>query len=386
VPDAPSNSPLLSDTQRKVVGGGLTLLAFIGSVALIVFALTMVGRFIAFFSSALWPIAVAAVIALILRPLVDRLEQRLRGRRTAAVILLYGITLLVIAGALVLILPPLIEQTLDFIGYVPTLWDNVSTYVQDHYPKWVSLARTQLAERGLPNITELIATETKTFLSHAVPSVVAAVGGLLDAFAFLTHVVIIPVYLFFFLLMRGEPTKHLGTHLTFLRPGVRDDVVFLTTEFIGIVESFFRGQLVIGLTMGVLYAIGFTVIGLKFGLFIGLALGLLNIIPYLGTILGLATALPLAFFQPDGGWHLVGLVVVVKLIVQAIESWVLTPRIMGHRTGLHPAAIIFAVFFWGIAFHGILGMLLAVPLTAFFVTAWRLAKRKYFHPATSATP
>jgi predicted PurR-regulated permease PerM len=382
VPDEPNAAPLLSDPQRRIVGSGLTLLAFLGSVALIVFALAMLGRFIAYFSSALWPIAVAAVLALILRPLVDRLDRRLNGRRTAAVILLYGAVLLVLAGGLLLILPPLIEQTLDFIGYVPTLWDNVSGYFQDHYPKWVAMARTQLAQRGLPNITELIATQSKAFVAHAVPSLIAAIGGVFTAFEFITHVVIIPVYLFFFLLMRGEPTRNLGSHLPFLSPSVRDDVVFLTTEFISIVESFFRGQLVIGLCMGILYALGFSVIGLKFGLFIGLALGLLNIIPYLGTILGLATTLPLAFFQPDGGWRLVGLVIVVKLIVQAIESWVLTPRIMGHRTGLHPAAIIFAVFFWGIAFHGILGMLLAVPLTAFFVTAWRLAKRKYFHAPT----
>jgi predicted PurR-regulated permease PerM len=161
---------------------------------------------------------------------------------------------------------------------------------------------------------------------------------------------------------------------------VRDDVVFLTREFISIVESFFRGQLVIGLCMGVLFALGFSLIGLKFGLFLGLALGILNIVPYLGTIIGLGVALPLAFFQ-GGGWQLVGLVLLVKAIVQCIESWVLTPKIMGHQTGLHPATIIFAVFFWGTAFHGILGVLLAVPLTAFFVTAWRLAKRKYFHVA-----
>jgi predicted PurR-regulated permease PerM len=130
--------------------------------------------------------------------------------------------------------------------------------------------------------------------------------------------------------------------------------------------------------MGILMATGFTIIGLKFGLFIGLALGLLNIVPYLGTILGLAITLPLAFFQPGGGWQLLGLVLLVKGIVQLIESWVLTPKIMGHHTGLHPVVIIVAVFFWGTAFSGVLGMLLAVPLTAFFVTAWRLAKRKYF--------
>jgi len=149
-------------------------------------------------------------------------------------------------------------------------------------------------------------------------------------------------------------------------------------EFVSIVESFFRGQMLIGLFMGVLLALGFTLVGLKFGLFIGLALGLLNIVPYLGTIVGLAVALPLAFFQPGGGWQIVGLVLLVKIIVQAIEGWVLTPKIMGDRTGLHPVTIIVAIFFWGTAFGGVLGMLLAIPLTAFFVTAWRLAKQKYF--------
>lgn len=377
-----SPTPLLTPAQRRTVGFGLTALALFGSIALIIAAFAGLGRLLAFFSGVIWPLAVAGVFALILRPVVDWAQARLRLRRTAAVIVLYGVFLLTMAGALVLILPPLISQTLDFIAYLPTLWDSAATYVQQHYPQWVNMVHGQLEKRGFPDLTQLLADESKAFLSHALPSVKIAFGGLMDAFAFLTHVVIIPVYLFFFLLMRGEPTQHLGSHLPFLKPSVRDDVVFLASEFVAIVESFFRGQLVIGLIMGVLYAIGFTVIGLKFGLFIGLALGLLNVIPYLGTILGLATTLPLAFFQPDGGWHLVGLVIVVKLVVQAIESWVLTPKIMGDRTGLHPAAIIFAVFFWGTAFHGVLGMLLAVPLTAFFVTVWRLGKRKYFRAAT----
>jgi predicted PurR-regulated permease PerM len=131
--------------------------------------------------------------------------------------------------------------------------------------------------------------------------------------------------------------------------------------------------------MGVLLATGFTVGGLKFGLAIGLLTGLLNIVPYLGSILGMSVALPLAFLQPDGGGlTLVGICIGVFLAVQAIEGWFLTPRIMGKQTGLHPVAIIVAVFFWGKALGGILGMMLAVPLTAFFVTAWRLVRRNYF--------
>jgi predicted PurR-regulated permease PerM len=159
---------------------------------------------------------------------------------------------------------------------------------------------------------------------------------------------------------------------------VRADIVFLIREFVIIIESFFRGQMLIGFILGVLLSIGFTLVGLKFGLLIGLVLGALNIVPYLGTIIGLATVVPLAFFQPGGGWPLLGLVLLVKTIVQLIESWVITPKVMGERTGLHPVTIIVAIFFWGTAFGGVLGMLLAIPLTAFFVTAWRLAKQKYF--------
>lgn len=372
--------PLLTDPQRRLAGFALSLLAFFGSAALLIAAIAGLGWLIGYFSSVIWPLAIAGLFTLILRPTVDWLERRLHLQRLVAVVLLYVSFLLVATGSLLLILPPLIDQAVAFIAYLPTLWDSVATYFQQHYPHWVAMLHDNLQNRGLPNLTDLITTETKTFLAHTLPSVKDAFGGLFDAFAFVTHVVIIPVYLFFFLLMRGEPTAHLGEQLPFVGSGVRDDVVFLTEEFVTIIISFFRGQLLIGFCMGVLYAIGFTAIGLKFGLAIGFALGLLNIIPYLGTILGLVTALPLAFFQPGGGWHLVALVLLVKLIVQAAESWVLTPKIMGDRTGLHPVAIIFAVFFWGTAFHGILGMLLAVPLTAFFVTAWRLAKRKYFRP------
>ena len=92
----------------------------------------------------------------------------------------------------------------------------------------------------------------------------------------------------------------------------------------------------------------------------------------------MSVALPLALLQPGGGMSLVGLVLLVFGCVQATEGWYLTPKIMGHRTGLHPIAIMVSIFFWGTALNGILGMVLAIPLTAFIVTAWRLVKRKYF--------
>jgi predicted PurR-regulated permease PerM len=155
-------------------------------------------------------------------------------------------------------------------------------------------------------------------------------------------------------------------------------VVFLIREFLGILVAFFRGQLLIGLIMGALLATGFTIGGLKFGLVIGLFTGLLNVVPYLGSIIGLSVALPLAYFQTGGGPMLVGICVGVFGVVQFVEGWFLTPRIMGKQTGLHPVAIMVAIFFWSKALSGIIGMILAIPLTAFFVTAWRLLRRKYF--------
>ena len=106
-------------------------------------------------------------------------------------------------------------------------------------------------------------------------------------------------------------------------------------------------------------------------------LGFLNIIPYLGSLVGLGLALPIAFFQEGGGFDTLFWVLAVFAVVQLIESYVLTPKIMGERTGLHFMAIIVAIFFWGVAIGGIPGMILAIPLTAFFVSFWHLAKEKY---------
>lgn len=371
-------SPLLSAPQRRIVGVALTLFALFSVAAMCITALGMLGRLLAFFSGVLWPLAAAGVLALMLRPVVDGLQARLRGRRTAAVVLLYGVFALVATAGLVIVVPPIVDQLIAFVTYVPELWANTRAYLQLHYPQWAAFTQRQLAHPGVHQLANTVAAEAKTMVTQALPTLRAAGGGIFGTVAFVTHVAIIPVYLFFFLLMRGGPTFTLSQQLPFLQPSVRADLMFLVREFITIVESFFRGQLLIALIMATLLAVGFSLIGLKFGLVIGLAVGLLNIVPYLGTIVGLTIALPLAFFQPDGGWALVGLVLLTKFIVQSLEGWVLTPKIMGAQTGLHPVAIIVAIFFWGTAFGGPLGMLLAIPLTAFFVTAWRLAKQKYF--------
>lgn len=372
-------SPLLSPVQRRIAAAALTLSAVLSIAALLALGVVALGRLLAHFGSVLWPLATAGVLALMLRPWVGWLEARLRLGRLGAVIVLYALFTGVVTAALLLAAPAVLGQIVDLETYLPKLAEKLSVYFQARHPEWKALADREV---GLPLWTQLMGKaieEAKVLLAHAWPSLRTAFGGVSTAATFLTGAALVPVYLFFFLLATGFSTRGLGEHLPFLSPAMREDVVFLVGEFVSIVEAFFRGQLLIALAMGVLLALGFSLIGLKFGLALGLVLGALNVIPYLGSILGLAVTLPLAFFQaPDGGWLMVGLVLLVKVVVQSIEGWVLTPRIMGRQTGLHPVTIIFAVFFWGTALGGLLGMILAIPLTAFVVTAWRLVRRKYF--------
>jgi len=381
----PEDPPVhyFTEGQRRLLAFTTVLFAFVASSALVIFLIVMFGRAVGFFSDVLWPVVVAGIIALILRPLVDGIERRFHGKRLAAVIVLYIAFLVAMAVVLVLLIPPLVAQVLDFVNAVPDLWQQGLAYVQTHYPQWMKTFDHFARNPTVAGVLDATRNEAARIPGMLIPSLRVLKNSAWAMADFVTHLAIVPIYLFFFLLSRsgGDPTRHLPEHLPFVRPSLREDIVFLAREFVNIVISFFRGQLVIALVMGCLYALGFSIVGLRFGLFIGLLVGMLNVIPYLGTIVGLVITLPLAALQEGGGFRLVVLVLVVKVVTQAIEGWFLTPKIMGHRTGLHPAMIIFAILFWGTAFDGVLGMILAIPLTAFFVTVWRLLKRKYF-PAT----
>jgi predicted PurR-regulated permease PerM len=389
-PASASGRPaLLTPSQGRIVAFALTLLAVvISGFLLFKIAATTLGL-IGQYSKVLWPLAVAGIAALVLRPLVDVLEKNLRGRRIAAVLVIFGVGLATLVAVTALLGPPITQQLMEFIAFVPELWTRISSFVTERFPDWVILVEQKMANPHVRQVVNQVgeALNADQLSSYVARSVKAAGSGALSFVGFLTSAAVIPIYLFFFLLSRADPVKPLQTQLNFLKPELRDDLVFLVREFIGIVVSFFRGQFLIGLIMGVLLAIGFKLVGLQYSLFIGLTLGLLNIVPYLGTIVGLSIALPLAFFQPGGGAQTLGLVMVVFVCVQTIEGWFLTPKIMGDRTGLHPVTIIVAIFFWGAALDGILGMILAIPLTAFFVTAWRLLQRKYLkHITGQPTP
>ena len=373
----PGRPGVLSDSQRKLVGFAAALLAVAVTLALLAGAVAGLGWLLAFFSGVLWPLAVAGILALILRPAVDAIETRLKFHRATAVVILYGVAAIALTGLLVIVVPPLIGQVNDLVHSLPELWQRALAWMRGHLPEGVKSIDDLMDNPTVQDLGKTLSAEAQKLLGNAASSLAIAGAGLLVVLKFVTHVLLVPFYLFFLLLLRAGKGGGLPQALDFLPPALRDDVVFLTREFVGIVVAFFRGQLLIGGILGVLYALGFTLVGLKFGFVLGLVIGLLNVVPYLGTLTGLATALPIALLQADGGWKLAGLVLVVLGAVQMTEGWVLTPKIMGDRTGLHPMAITVAIFFWGTALGGPLGLVLAVPLTAFLVTAWRFARKKY---------
>lgn len=377
-------SPLFQPWQKKILAAALSVLAAAFLIAIVVYFFTLLGQALSTFSHVLWPLAVAGILALMLRPAARYLEQRGNLSPPLAVTVLYAAVVTVLGVVSWLTIPVLVQQIGDGLRSLPELFERAWSALENRFPETAEKGQNLLDFEKLEESLSLLMESGQEWLSTVGHLTVSAGARLWGVVSLITGLAIIPIYLFFFLQSDKEPTSGLNKHLSFLPDGIREDLIFLIREFIAIVISFFRGQVLIGLIMAVLLAIGFSVLGLKFSLIIGLTLGILNIIPYLGTILGFVITIPLALFQPDGGVWLALSVGGVFVVVQAFESWFLTPRIMGQRTGLHPVVIIIAIFFWGTALGGILGMVLAIPLTAFFVIFWRLLRQKYL-PLLSST-
>ena len=379
--------PLLSPAQKKIVAAGATALA---AVCLIVTALALflvLQRFILTFRNVLLPLAMAAILATLLRPIITTCESRTRLSRTQSIVLLYILVLLTLGVVAAFFLPFAIDQTTILIQEIPTLRDNLLGFIQKHMPKAWEWLQSELGESPRSYLQTLTVENAQT-LQRILQSMLSEVGNLGNfigsLFGKAAAYSIIPVYLFFLLNGRNDIWNDLDKQLGFLQKERRDDLIFLCRQFSEILTSFFRGQILIGLLLGIVLAIGFSLVGLKFGVILGIVLGLLNIIPYLGTMLGILTVLPLSYFQEGGGLPLIIACAIVFVIGQLLTDYVFTPRIMGDRTGMGPMLIIFSVFFWGVALGGIMGMILAIPLTAFFLVFWRLARERYLPALISA--
>jgi predicted PurR-regulated permease PerM len=364
----------LSDRQKATLAAAITVLSAVVIIAAAAAFLWLLGAFLSKFSHVFLPLAVAAVIALILKPFFDWLMEKLRLPKVVALAVLVLAILVPVVGLGWFFGGLLVDQLSDLISKIPGWWQAASVWVQERLPTVKELwDRYHMAERLEGSEESLVSG-----LQFVGLKALAAGANVFAALGTIFSWAVLPVYVAFLLLL--DPRKLIGSTdaaLPFLKKETREDVSYLVNEFVEIIVAFFRGQLVIAFLQGVLYAIGFSLVGLTYGFILGLLLGFLNIIPYLGSIVGLGITLPLAFFQEGGGLGTAVAVLVVFTVVQTIEGNLLTPKIMGDQTGLHPMVIIVAVFFWGSALQGITGLVLAIPLTAFFVIFWRLAREKY---------
>jgi len=368
----------LSERQKETLAAAITVLSAVVILAAVVALFWLLGAFLARFSHVFLPLAVAGVIALILKPFFDWLVERLGLHPVLALVVLFLAILLPVVGVGWFFGDLLVSQISGLIAKIPDWWKGVSEWFQAQLPQLKVLwDRYQVGDR-LQAATAGNEDSLVSGLQSVGWSFLSAGANLFGAIGTLFSWAVLPVYVGFLLLI--DPRKIIGSAggmLPFLKAETRDVVTYLVQEFVEIIVAFFRGQLLIAFLQGLLYAVGFWAVGLSYGFVLGLLLGFLNIIPYLGSIVGLGVTLPLAFFQEGGGLSTAIAVVVVFTVVQIIEGNLLTPKIMGDQTGLHPMVIIVAVFFWGSALNGITGLVLAIPLTAFFVVFWRLAREKY---------
>jgi predicted PurR-regulated permease PerM len=345
--------------------------------------------------SVLWPIAMALLLAYIFDPLVSWMTRRLRVARWASTGLLFLIGYTVLVLALLWLVPLLIGQVTNFARQVPQLatdgyqWldrhvdiERVLSEKQDEPSADTPQAETvpddegattrphrrhrHPRERAIDQITGVVRRHGTQIGQVLIEATNAASRGIGTVLYVMSLLVLMPVYTFFFL-----------WHFDRVRAGLagwvpnahRARVYFIAGRMDAAVANFFRGQLVICLVVGTLTAVGWSVVGLRFGLLLGLLVGVLNLVPFMGQLVGLPIACVVALLTADSPvLQLVG-VLSVFVVVQGLDSLVLTPTIQNKAVGLHPVTII-VVLLIGSGLLGILGMLLAVPVAAAVKVLW----------------
>jgi predicted PurR-regulated permease PerM len=330
----------------------------------------IVGWLIWLLAPVLTPFVCAALLGWLGDPWVDRLERAGRSR-TTAVILVFTLMSLLLVLALVILVPMIERQVVTVIESLPAYRD---WFVQTALP-WVE-RRTGLelvAWLDPDRVTEWIRGHWQQ-----AGGVAATLFGYFSrsgfaVMAWVANLVLLPILTFYFL--RDWDT--LVERVAALVP--RDHIATVTRlalESNEVLGAFLRGQFLVMLALGAIYAIGLSVVGLKVGLLVGIIAGLISFVPYLGTATGIVLGVIAALVQSGGDWSLVAMVMGVFVVGQMLEGYVLTPRIVGDRIGLHPVAVIFAIMAGGQLF-GFLGMLLALPIAAIANVLLRFAHERY---------
>ena len=312
---------------------------------------------------ALLPFVLGAGLAYLSDPAAKWLQRHGFGRVMATVIITF-ISLGVVIVGLGLVIPVVVEQIRDAIERFPGFVDDARVLLSEWLPDLES------EESMLSRAIESLRENTQGWSVSVLQKVWS--GGLAIA-NFLTVVVVTPVVAFYLLM----DWQRLVSGIDDLLPRQhRDTIRRLGSDLDDVISGFVRGQLTVCLILGTFYAIALTVVGLNFGLLIGLFAGLISFIPFVGAIMGglLSVCVAAVQFWEDPIW--IAAVAAIFAIGQAVEGNFLTPKLVGGKVGLHPVWLLFALSAFG-ALFGFVGMLVAVPAAAMIGVVSRFLLDQY---------
>lgn len=319
---------------------------------------------VAYLSDVLIPFAVALLLAYLINPLTSWLQRKLPVKARIVSVLL---SLTIILGAVVLFLSILIPMVATEIAQMQKLLtglvnaDQWQARLQAYVPEEIRIYIADLV--SIEELVQLLNFENiRVFIQQILPGVWGVFSGTISFVVGLAVVIVILLYLVFILLDFDEISEGWKNLIPEQYKPVVLDVI---SDFTTAMRIYFRAQALIAFIVGLLFALGFWLIGLPMGILLGLFIGLLNMVPYL-QVVGLIPAVLFAITGSLGAgesiWIMLGLVLAVFIVVQIIQDAILVPRIMGKATGFNPAVILLSLSIWG-KLLGMLGLLIALPVT-----------------------
>ncbi len=372
--------------QRSVCWMALSGVCLVVIVALLCGFVCGMGWLFLALEPVLLPVIVAGILAYLLSPAVKWVQKLVR-KRIPAVLIVLLVAALAVGGLAMTIVPPLVRQTSELVNNRQKILESsvaagrellqenklVQGSVDSLYERTLSEAGSKSADRDCPDAADSLSYEQKVIaiidynsdylVEKGLAWLTAGTRAIYGASAFLIGVVMVPVFLFYFLLESEVIVKNWDKVLPLRASGFKDEVVGTLREINQNIVAFVRGQMLVSLIDGVLLGIILMCLGLPYAITIAAAAALLGIIPYIGMISTSIPALLIAWFT----WHDVTLVVAVAaafLAVSQLDGWVIQPKIVGNTMKMHDMTVMFSVLFWSMVFGGVIGALLAVPLTA----------------------
>ena len=319
----------------------------------------------------LTPFVIAALLAWLGDPLVARIQRGGRSRSTG-VILVFSLMTCVVVLAVLLLVPLIERQVAQLVEWLP----RFGTWITGTAVPWAE-RRFNLELAGYVDPTQIIEL-LKTHWQEAGGVAANIFGGVsksgIAILGWIANLALIPVVAFYFM---RDGRDMLGAVRDLLPRPIEPVVVRLAHESDQVLGGFIRGQLSVMIALGLIYAVGLTLIGVDLGILIGIVAGLVSFVPYLGAVVGVGAAV-IATLVQHGDWTHLLLVLAVFGVGQTVESFLLTPWLVGDKIGLHPVAVIFAIMAGGQLF-GFLGVLLALPVAAVGVVVLRYVHERYTH-------